>query len=210
MTEFGYAMTFGRRSLDEQRRRLWKAGSAQIYIDQLPPLRGERPGFLALISHAKKGDAVFVVSIRVLGRSLKEVIFSAAELTRKGVLIKSLDKSIDFSPSTAKAAAAIFGVLEICEIEFEYERDLAALPRRGRRAGTPRALSSQQIHQVRTEKAAGKYIADLIQRFEVSRATIYRAVKMSDKELKSIEADEMAVASAQSSRRTSGTGPQKS
>ena len=53
---------------------------------------------------------------------------------------------------------------------------------RGRHTGRPSRLSNAQARQVRSLRAGGESIAELIRTFGVSRATIYRA-------LQAVEAD---------------------
>jgi len=52
----------------------------------------------------------------------------------------------------------------------------AAARARGRHTGRPPRLTADQVRQVRSLRAAGESIAELVGGFGVSRATIYRAL----------------------------------
>ncbi len=51
---------------------------------------------------------------------------------------------------------------------------------RGRHTGRPPRLSIDQMRQVRALRGSGESISDLVRRFGVSRATIYRALQSAE------------------------------
>ena len=75
--------------------------------------------------------------------------------------------------------AGIFAALAGYERELMHERAAgarAAARARGRHTGRPPRLSVDQVRQVRSLRAGGESVADLVRGFGVSRATIYRAL----------------------------------
>jgi DNA invertase Pin-like site-specific DNA recombinase len=55
----------------------------------------ERPGLAALLDYARPGDTVVVASLDRLGRSLSQMIATADDLHRRGIVLKSIKESID-------------------------------------------------------------------------------------------------------------------
>ncbi len=180
----GYArVSTDHQSLGAQQDALTCAGCERIFIDKLSGARDDRPGLAALLGYVREGDTVVVVALDRLGRSLTSVIRTIEQLTTAGVLLRSLREGIDYSTPTGRMLAGIFAALAGYERELMHER--AATARRaarlrGRHTGRPPRLTPTQAGQVRTLRAGGESIADLVRSFGVSRATIYRALGSSD------------------------------
>lgn len=84
--------------------------------------------------------------------------------------------------------AGIFAALAGYERELMHERAAAARAAaraRGRHTGRPAELTAAQARQVRSLRAAGETIPELIDSFGVSRATVYRALSEDDASLNS-------------------------
>ncbi len=121
-----------------------------------------------------------VASLDRLGRSLSEVVRVADDLHLRGVVLKSIKESIDYSTSVGRMLAGIFGSLAAYERELINERAAearAAAAARGRQTGRPSALDPAQQRQLRSLHAAGESVADLCRSFKVSRATAYRVLR---------------------------------
>lgn len=63
--------------------------------------RADRPGLKALLDDARPGDALAVVRLDRLGRSLRELLDLIETLKERGITLVSLEEKID----TASAAA---------------------------------------------------------------------------------------------------------
>lgn len=180
MATVGYArVSTGHQSLESQRDGLTTAGCARIFTDQLSGVRDDRPGLGELLGYVRSGDTVVVVSLDRLGRSLSGVIRTVETLTEAGVLLRSLREGIDYSTATGRMLAGIFAALAAYERELMHERAAAARAAaraRGRHTGRPPRLTPDQARQVRSLRAGGESIADLVRGFGASRVTIYRAL----------------------------------
>jgi len=177
----GYArVSTDHQSLTAQQDALTAAGCEQIFTDKLSGSRDDRPGLAALLAYVRADDTVVVVALDRLGRSLTSVIRTIEKLTAAGVLLRSLREGIDYSTPTGRMLAGIFAALAEYERELMHERAAAARRAarlRGRHTGRPPRLTCTQAKQVRTLRAGGESIADLVRSFGVSRATIYRALQ---------------------------------
>lgn len=177
----GYArVSTDHQSLEAQHDALTSAGCERIFTDKLSGVRDDRAGLLALLDYVRADDTVVIVALDRLGRSLSSVIRTIEQLTEAGVLLRSLREGIDYSTSTGRMLAGIFGALAGYERELMHERAAAARQAarlRGGHTGRPSRLSDAQARQVRSLRAGGESIAELIRTFGVSGATIYRALQ---------------------------------
>ncbi len=180
MSVLGYArVSTDHQSLEAQHDALTAAGCERIFTDKLSGARDDRPGLAALLDYVRSGDTVTVVALDRLGRSLSAVIRTIERLTEDQVLLRSLREGIDYSTSTGRMLAGIFAALAEYERELIHERAAtarAAARLRGRHTGRPPRLTPTQIRQGAHCVPAGNPSTKLVRTFEVSRATIYRAL----------------------------------
>lgn len=179
---FGYVrVSTARQVHDRQDDALIEAGVKieDIYRDKISGAKFVRQGLDELLRTAREGDTIVVSSLDRLGRSLSQVIATADELNRRGIMLRSLRESIDYSTSVGRMLAGIFASLA------EYERDLineraadarAAAKARGKHTGRPARLDADQARQLRALHAGGESVADLVRSFKISRATAYRVI----------------------------------
>jgi len=180
--QLGYArVSTDPQSLDQQLDALVAAGvdEKRIYTDKMSGSRTDRPGLAMLLDVAREGDTIVVVALDRLGRSMMHVIETIEVLNARGIVLRSLRESIDFSTPTGKMMAAVFAAMA------EYERDLikeraasarAAASARGKQTGRPRALTDDQVRLARRMHESGENITTIGKTLGVSRATVYRVI----------------------------------
>jgi DNA invertase Pin-like site-specific DNA recombinase len=142
----------------------------------------QREGLKALLDAARRRevDAVAVVKLDRLGRSLVHLLGVLGELESLDVAFVSLDDGIDTQTAAGRLFMQIRGAFAEYEAGLIRERTLAGLDaarRRGKKLGRPPVMDATQVARARRMKAAGRsvrYIADVL---EISRATVHRAVK---------------------------------
>lgn len=179
---FGYVrVSTAHQVHDRQEDALTEAGvqPEHIYRDTISGAKFQRKGLDELLRTAREGDTIVVASLDRLGRSLSQVVATADELHQRGIVLRSIKESIDYSTSVGRMLAGIFASLA------EYERALineraadarAAAKARGKHTGRPRRLDDDQARQLRSLHAAGESVADLCRSFKISRATAYRVL----------------------------------
>lgn len=171
-----------RQSLDQQTDALRAAGvnPDRTWTEKMSGKRDDRPELAALLKYARPGDTIVVWRLDRLGRSLSHLVRTVADLTERGIHLRSLTDGADSSTSSGRLMIGILGSLA------EYERELinerAAVARqaradRGKPVGRPPALTDDQARQVRALHGAGESVPMLMSTFGVSRATIYRAIQ---------------------------------
>ena len=142
----------------------------------------QREGLKALLqaAHRREVDAVAVVKLDRLGRSLAHLLAVLGELESLDVAFISLDDGIDTQTAAGRLFMQIRGAFAEYEAALIRERTLAGLEaarRRGKRLGRPKVMDAAQVARALRMKAAGhsvRYIAGIL---GVSHSTAHRAVK---------------------------------
>src|SRR6266480_5035484 len=169
-------------TLDLQTDALKHAGCEKIFTDTTTGARLERPGLQAAMNHLRAGDTLVVWRLDRLGRTLKHLIATIADLSDKGIGFKSLQENIDTTTSGGKLIFHIFGALAEFEREVIRERTQAGLlaaRARGRKGGQPKALTPKQaaIAQALYNDKTNS-ISDICKTLNISRATLYRYINV--------------------------------
>jgi DNA invertase Pin-like site-specific DNA recombinase len=113
-----------------------------------------------------------------LGRSLRHLIETIAELERREIGFRSLSEGIDTTSPSGRLIFHIFGALAEFERELIRERTragLAAARARGRRGGRPVVMTERKLRVAREMLATGEHtMAQIAATLGVGRATLYR------------------------------------
>ncbi len=187
----GMVIGYGRKSKDDQELALQvdalkRAGCERIYLDQVSragPRRAKK-GAVELekaLEMLREGDTLAVWRLDRLGGSVSDLIRIVEDLKSRGVQFVSLTESID----TRTAAGNMF--FQICAVFAEYERrlliertqaGLEAARRRGRYGGRPKALTDDQVHEIRVLLRDPSVTATSVaKRYGIGRATLYNYLR---------------------------------
>jgi DNA invertase Pin-like site-specific DNA recombinase len=178
----GYArVSTHEQTLNLQKDALEKAGYTKIYTDTASGAKTERIGLEEALSYVRKGDTLVVWRLDRLGRSLPNLIATMTDLEERGIGFKSLTENIDTTTSGGKLIFHIFGALAEFERNLIRERTQAGLTAaraRGRRGGRPNALTGKQLAIARDLYEKRHPIAEICRTLKMSKATLYRALKL--------------------------------
>lgn len=158
------------------------AGCDQIFDDIVSGATTQRPGLTEALSHVRKGDTLVVWRLDRLGRSLKHLIETVAQLEDKGIEFRSLQESIDTTTSGGRLIFQIFGALAEFERNLIKERTQAGLIAarvRGRKGGRPRALDAKKTelaYQLYDEKK--HTINEICQMLGISKPSLYAYLEL--------------------------------
>jgi DNA invertase Pin-like site-specific DNA recombinase len=186
MTEIvGYCrVSSASQALDVQKEKLTLAGCSRIWAEKRSGRQAyNRPELQACLSYVREGDVLVISRLDRMARSVLDLAKITDMLTRKGVTLRVLDQCIDTGTSEGKLMLhmiSAFGEFE-ADIRAERQRDGIALAlRNGVRFGRKPALTEEQKERVRRLRAdEGFSVEQLQERFQISRATAYRALSTS-------------------------------
>jgi len=142
-----------------------------------------RPQLEALLAFVRDGDTVLVHSMDRLARNLDDLRALVRALTGRGVRVQFVKEQLIFTGDDTAMATLLLSVMgAFAEFERslirERQREGIALARqRGAYRGRARALSAEQVGQLRERVADGAAKATLAREFGVSRETIYQYLR---------------------------------
>src|SRR3989475_2369567 len=105
-------------TLNLQKDALEKIGCSKIFTDTISGSTTERKGLDEALAYVREGDTLVVWRLDRLGRTLKHLIETITDLSKRHIGFKSLTESIDTTTSGGKLIFHIFCALA------EVERDL--------------------------------------------------------------------------------------
>src|SRR5215212_2541088 len=179
----GYArVSTGEQLLDLQLDALHKAECTKVFTETAGGALVERDSLQEALVYVRPGDTLVVWRLDRLGRSLKHLIETVADLRERGIGFKSLTEQIDTTTPGGKLVFHVFGALAEFERDLIRERThagLAAARARGRTGGRPKKLNDpRQLALAQRLYADGQTdVSTICQTLGISRATLYRALK---------------------------------
>jgi DNA invertase Pin-like site-specific DNA recombinase len=94
----------------------------RVFTDKLSDsVDRARAGLHAMLSYARSGDTVIVVAVDRLGRSAAEVTRTIADLTDRGIRLRTLNDGLDTGTSTGRVVARIITSLAQLEMQHEHQ-----------------------------------------------------------------------------------------
>lgn len=180
----GYArISTGKQDLALQVDALDHAGCERTFKDTTSGSLKLRPQLNACLDHLRSGDTLAVWRLDRLGRSLRHLIETVAELEQRQVGFRSLTEGIDTTTPGGRLTFHVFGALAEFERELIRERTLAGLEAakaRGRRGGRPTTVTPETLDAARLMRQQKHTMAAIATTLGVSRATLYRHLELSD------------------------------
>ena len=176
----GYARVSSRsQSLAIQEARLLEAGCdpEHLYREKRSGTTTARPELQRLLEYVRKEDVVLVTRLDRLARSTLDLRKIVEVLNRKQVQLVVLDQNIDTSTPGGRLTFHVFAAVAQFETEIRAERQaegIAAALHRGVRFGHKPHLSPVQVAHLQQMRQDGLLIRQIMERFRLSRASVYR------------------------------------
>lgn len=157
---------------------LTAAGCDRICTDKISGAKTERPGLSEAMNLARNGDTLVIWKLDRLGRSMKGLVELSAELSARGVELRSLTDGIDTATPTGRLLFHILASIAEMERELIRERTMAGLlaarGKGGRGKGRKSVLTPKKRATATKLLAAGDRPQDIAEAIGVSVATFYR------------------------------------
>jgi DNA invertase Pin-like site-specific DNA recombinase len=175
----GYArVSTGDQDVAGQTLRLTQASAIKVFTDVSSGRSMDRPGLDALLAYARDGDALAVVRLDRLGRSLGELLATAAMLKERGIALVSLEEKIDTTSAAGELIFHVFGAIAHFERRLIAERTkdgIAAARARGKHPGR-QPLDPDKIAAALKLVKAGLSPTAAARQLGLGRSTVYREV----------------------------------
>jgi DNA invertase Pin-like site-specific DNA recombinase len=153
----------------------------RVYAEKRSGTSDQRPELRACLDFVREGDTVVVTKLDRLARSTHHLCSIAEELGRKGVQLEVLDQAIETRSPTGRLLFQVLGAIAEFETALRKERQLEGIAHaksRGIRFGRKHALTPQQVTELRQRRAAGTLIATLMRDYHLSKAALYRYLRL--------------------------------
>lgn len=171
----GYArVSTEEQSLDMQIAALEKEGCARIFSEHISGAT-RRPQLDLAIDILRKGDVLVVWSIDRIARSMSDLFKRIETIDQRGAGLRVISQPIDTTGPMGRLILGILGAVAEFERSLIQMRTKAGVQRRkdrGLHVGRKRALTDEQLADVRQRRQSGESVRLLAARFGVSDATI--------------------------------------
>ena len=168
-------------SLAVQLDELTRAGCTKVFAEKKSGrYTDNRPELKACLEYVRHGDTFVVSRLDRMARSILDLARIADTLQRKGVNLRVINQGIDTSTSEGKLLFGILATFAAFETDLRSERQASGIElakKNGVKFGRKSALTDVQKATIRRLRAEERFSIDqLVTRFAVSRASVYRAL----------------------------------
>ena len=156
---------------------------ARVFTDKASGKDTQRPELERLLAFVRESDTVVVHSMDRLARNLDDLRRIVQGLTKRGVRIEFVKESLAFTGEDSPMANLMLSVMgafaefERALIRERQREGIALAKQRGAYRGRKKALSPEQVADLRQRAAAGEQKAKLAREFGVSRETLYQYLR---------------------------------
>ena len=178
MSTIGYARvsSYGQ-SLEVQLEKL--AFCDTVFQEKQSGRNDDREQLQRCLNALQDGDSLVITKLDRLARSTRDLLNIMSRLDKMNVKLVVLDQQIDTSTPTGMLLFTMLGAIATFENDLRKDRqaqgvDLAM--RKGIKFGRKPALNNEQINAMRQKRSEGIKIADLVDEFKVSKASVYRCL----------------------------------
>lgn len=178
MAVIGYARVSSiGQSLEVQLSKLSEYGCDKIFKEKRSGTTADRPELKSCLNYLREGDVIVITKLDRLARSTLHLTQMANDLANDGIELVVIDQSIDTSTPTGKLLFNMLASIAEFETELRKERQLEGVIKakeKGVKFGAKAKLTAEQVDQMKSDRADGVLIKDLMQTYGLSKASVYR------------------------------------
>ena len=168
-------------SLSVQLDELKKANCGKVFAEKKSGrFTDNRPELKACLDYVREGDTLVISRLDRMARSVLDLANIADTLYRKGVNLKVVNQGIDTSTAEGKLLFGILSTFAAFETDIRAERQKSGIEqalKNGVKFGRKSSLTDAQKATIRGLRGEeGFSVEQLLHRFHVSRATVFRAL----------------------------------
>jgi len=158
----------------------------RVFADHVSGKDLHRPQLAAMLAFARDGDTVLVHSMDRLARNLDDLRATVRGLTARRVQVQFVKEQLTFTGEDTAMATLLLSVMgafaefERALIRERQREGIALAKQRGAYRGRRKALTADQVGELRAGAEAGRPKAELAREFGISRETVYQYLRASD------------------------------
>jgi DNA invertase Pin-like site-specific DNA recombinase len=179
--QIGYArVSTQEQDLQLQLDALSVAGCERVFQEKASGKNLRRPELHRALDMLRDGDVLVCYKPGRLARSLKDLLEIISRLEASGAGLRCTAAPVDTTTPAGRMMLSMLGAVAEFERETLIERTrdgLAAARAQGRVGGRPRALDEKKRQALVDLRETGRSVAELMELFSVSRATVYRVLR---------------------------------
>jgi DNA invertase Pin-like site-specific DNA recombinase len=153
----------------------------KIFQEKKSGASDKRPRLKACLEYVRQGDSLVFTRLDRLARSTLHLCKIADELQRKRVNLSVLDQNIDTDSATGRLLFNMLGAIGQFETEIRAERQMDGIQKakeKGIRFGRRKRLNKKQVSELRKRRQAGELIKELMNDYDLSKASVYRYLRL--------------------------------
>lgn len=139
-----------------------------------------RPALEKLVQQVQTGDTLVVAALDRLGRKTSEILLLVEDLERRGIILRSIRESIDFSTIAGRLVCQILISVSEMERRIISERTrlaLAAKKKMGVVGGRRPKYTEEQVREVKKLRSQGTKLKDISLKTGISISRVYQLTK---------------------------------
>ncbi len=154
----------------------------RTFTDKASGKDTNRPQLEELMQFVREGDIVVIHSMDRLARNLDDLRKIVNGLTSKGVSVEFVKESLTFSGESSAMAHLMLSVMgafaefERSLIKERQKEGIEQAKKKGMYKGRKKALTMEQVFELKQRVKAGKQKASLAKEFGISRETLYQYI----------------------------------
>ena len=149
----------------------------KLFQEKRSGLNDKRSELKSCLEYVREGDILVVTRLDRLARSTLHLCQIADELKRKNVELQVIDQNINTADATGRLLFNMLGAIAQFETEIRAERQMDGIKKAkqaGIRFGARAKLSDAQITEMKAGRENGMLIKDLMKKYSLSKASVYR------------------------------------
>ena len=155
----------------------------KTFTEKISGKNTQRPALEELLDYVREGDTVVVHSMDRLARNLDDLRQLVRSLTSRGVRVEFIKENLTFTGDDSTMATLLLSIMgSFAEFERALIRErqregIEQAKKRGAYAGRKKALTHEQVLDIRERVKAGETKAALAREYSVSRETLYQYLR---------------------------------
>lgn len=152
----------------------------KVFTDKASGKDTKRPALSELLNYVRQGDTVIVHSMDRLARNLDDLRRIVKHLTEQNISIQFIKEQLTFTHEESPMSTLLLSVMgafaefERSLIKERQREGIAIAKKKGKYKGRKKALTEEQVKEIKQQVANGAVKSKLAKEYGISRETLYQ------------------------------------